>query len=1076
MNKKLKLNKAVIRVLLVDDHAMLRKGMVLLLSGEPDIEVVGEAGDGEEAIAQVQALKPDVVVMDVSMPGLNGIEATRQIVAGSQQSKVIALSIHSSRRFIDDMLNAGAVGYLLKESAPEELLQGIRAVIRGDMYLSSAITGTVLETYIEQIPDESTENIPRENIGILQTKLHQPPNIADLVPRKKLYERLDNGRILPLILVSAPAGYGKSVLVSSWLNTFDWPSAWLSLQEDDSDLRQFLSYFVAAIDIVFPNACEHTSRLTNAAQLPAISILLASLSNELEKIETPFVLVLDDYYRIKSESPVNDLIYHLLEHPSLSLHLVIVTRRDPPLQLVTLRASGQVSELRMQDLCLTRAETLSLLEKTNIITASDEAMNNLQHEMEGWAAGLRLVALALASHQDQEAFLCNLSGGIQQTQAYLLQEVIARQPPEVQEYLLKTSILDRFCESLCETVCHPDKPSTTAEFNAESFIAELTEGNLFAISLDPQGEWFRYHHLFQYLLKRELIKQKSSREINTLHTRACEWFENQGLIYEAIQHAIDASDIEAAANIIERHRYTKLDEDQFMLVEHWLDLLPEYIKEQRIELLLAGAWVAYFRLHLDVIFSVITQIEAFAEEKPISSHCLAELNFFRSLIAYWTGQGEDSKKYAEQALKMSPFKQGVIQGEAEVYYAMARQMIGEGEAVITHLDNKIRSIEAHNHAYNSRLYAARMNVHLLSGDLALTLRDAKYLITVAEKWQSDYAMTWGYYCQAAAQFQAFDLKQAMRSFLLIKDKLYFFERRAAVDVLAAMALNYQFMGEPEHAKSTSREMLDLAREFGDIESITAAESAQTRLLLLQGSLLPTVDTMKLIDSEQQANELFFWCENPLITRMRLAIETGSEALLENTQQELVSLQSTLESVHLTCQLIDVHALQCMVLYRQGQRDAAIQKLQLTVSLAESGGWIRPFIELGEPMAKLLRHLADKKAGSDFLPLIFAKLKTDITQLSTINSDPLHSYIDNDSWDGEALTKREIDILKLLEQRLQNKEIAAKLFVSPETVKSHLKHLYDKLGVHNRREAAELASNILSSKKDVLNNTKYSDVM
>ncbi|MGB5199919.1 MAG: response regulator, partial [Sedimenticolaceae bacterium] len=229
-----------IDILLVDDHALLRKGLAALLAAESDITVVGEAGDGEEAIAQVQALQPDIVIMDISMPGLSGIDATRQIHADSPDSKVIALSIHSSKRFVDDMLDAGAAGYLLKESAPEELVQAIHAVMRGEMYLSSAITTTVVSAYVEGMAEQGATKDSGAAAGILRTKLHRPPPPQDLVPRTRLLERLETGRVRPLTLVSAPAGYGKSMLVSSWLEKADWPSAWLSLDEADSEIRQFL--------------------------------------------------------------------------------------------------------------------------------------------------------------------------------------------------------------------------------------------------------------------------------------------------------------------------------------------------------------------------------------------------------------------------------------------------------------------------------------------------------------------------------------------------------------------------------------------------------------------------------------------------------------------------------------------------------------------------------------------------------------------------------------------------------------------------------------------------------------------
>jgi DNA-binding NarL/FixJ family response regulator len=264
-----------ISILLVDDHAMLRKGMALLLGGEADMDVAGEAGDGEQAIAQAQALQPDVVVMDINMPGVNGIEATRRIVSEFPDIKIIALSIHSGKRFVDDMLSAGAAGYLLKESVPEELPQGIRAVMRGEMYLSSAITSTVVGAYVEGMPDAEADQSLQVDIGILQTKLYRPAAPLDLVTRIRLLERLTARRKRPLTLVSAPAGYGKSILVSNWLESIDWPGAWLSLDESDADLRQFLSYFVAEVQSLFAHACEVTLSLVGAPQLPSVRALVS---------------------------------------------------------------------------------------------------------------------------------------------------------------------------------------------------------------------------------------------------------------------------------------------------------------------------------------------------------------------------------------------------------------------------------------------------------------------------------------------------------------------------------------------------------------------------------------------------------------------------------------------------------------------------------------------------------------------------------------------------------------------------------------------------------------------------------
>ena len=284
-----------IMILLVDDHPLFRKGLRLLLEEQADFKVVGEAENGREAIDRVQALSPDVVIMDISMPDLDGINAAREIVSEAPSTKVVALSMHAGKRFVEDMLQAGAAGYILKKSVPEDIVNGIRAVSAGEIFLSPAITDIVVSKYKELLA-KSPSTVKMEDASpILRTKLHRPTLSPDLVPRSDLVARLGELRHRPLTLVSSAAGYGKSTMASLWLEAWDGPHAWLSLDEEEDDLRKFINYLLAAIENAFSGACDTTRSLLQAPELPPVSDLSRYLANDLDQIKDPFILVLDPY-------------------------------------------------------------------------------------------------------------------------------------------------------------------------------------------------------------------------------------------------------------------------------------------------------------------------------------------------------------------------------------------------------------------------------------------------------------------------------------------------------------------------------------------------------------------------------------------------------------------------------------------------------------------------------------------------------------------------------------------------------------------------------------------------------------
>ncbi|HYF63613.1 MAG TPA: AAA family ATPase, partial [Herpetosiphonaceae bacterium] len=378
---------------------------------------------------------------------------------------------------------------------------------------------------------------------ILATKLYIPPPRPGSVPRPRLSQRLDAGLDGRLTLVSAPAGFGKTTLLSAWLAGSARPVAWLALDPGDNDPTRFLSYLVAAVRTVAPAAGAAALAALQSPQPPPAEAILTGLLNEIAAGSERLILVLDDYHVLDARA-VDAALTFLLDHLPPQLHVVIATREDPPLPLARLRARGQLTELRVADVRFTQAEAAEFLNRVMGLSLAAEDIAALEARTEGWIAGLQLAALSLQGHRDAAGMIRSFSGSHHFVLDYLLEEVLHRQSERVQAFLLRTAILDRMCGPLCDAILRD--PATDGQATLES----IEQANLFIIPLDSERRWYRYHHLFGDLL-RQRLRQRDAPDIPELHRRASAWFEANGLEIEAFQHAAAANDIARAERLIE---------------------------------------------------------------------------------------------------------------------------------------------------------------------------------------------------------------------------------------------------------------------------------------------------------------------------------------------------------------------------------------------------------------------------------------------------------------------------------------------------------------------------------------------
>jgi len=911
--------------------------------------------------------------------------------------------------------------------------------------------------------EHDVDNGPGAFNPILQTKLHRPQLPPDLVNRDRLIEVMNRAREVPQTLVSAPAGYGKSVLAAQWCEQLDSPTAWLSLDASDSELREFLQYFVTAVDDVVPDACKATQELLEAASPLPVPVVANYLLNDLDAMDTPCTIVLDDYYRIDALSPVQELMRRMLAHPPRKFHFIIITRHDPPLDLPSLRAGHSINDVRLQDLRFTADEIAEFLNVKQDFSISDVAFNTLDLEVEGWAAGLRLVAMALRHIDDPDTFIKGLHGNLPQIQDYLLHEVLDTQSAGERDLLLATSILDRFCEELLDTICTSPDINKHPGFTAPDFLEELKKNNLFTIPLDAGGKWFRYHHLFQELLRNELQRERGPDYVSALHLRASQWFEGEGLIDEAIQHAMTAKDVERAAELVVQHRHKALNDSQWYVLDRWLGLVSTGTAQQHAELLMARAWIALnYYYQVEVVPPLLAEVESLIGDKSGDEQVRSELAVCRGYVFWLMGNGAESLQHLNVSLEQIPVSHTEFRSNAELVFAQAKQMVGRKEEGLRFLDDLLAHAKSLNAMREARLTIARVFIHLVDGDLLGAEVANRRMWEAVKRGSPAYVRIWTGYMQGVIHLQRCEWEAAVEHLGRSVENRFIHHARAAVDSMAGLMLAYQALGQEAEAQAILKMLKEYVAPLADPAMENLALSAEARLAILQGR--PGAARRRFEETElPPEGALLFWLDIASITQCQSLIAAGSPGGLVIAEARLRECAKLIELQHNSYQLIRVLTLLALVCERQRKTEEALGILEQAVTMAWGGNLVLPFVELGTPVVDLLNKFSTE---NEFV--------TSIKRLVNAFDLPSHSFTAGEVEAGtppppksdgehmvagrnrEELTNRELDILDLLAQRLRNKEIAARLYISHHTVDSHLKQIYHKLGVHGRRKAVEEA--------------------
>ena len=915
-----------------------------------------------------------------------------------------------------------------------------------------------------ETPDPPTKEIARDTLTtafadpLLATKLRVPRPPAQFVRRPRLVERLRQALEQQITLVAAPAGSGKTTLLSAWLQDAPASAAWVSLDSGDDDATRFWSYTLTALDTVCPGLGAIGFPLLQSPQPPPLETILSAVINHLATFPGEMALILDDYHVITAQ-PIHASLTFLLEHLPASLHLVIATRADPPLPLARLRSKGQLVEIRATDLRFTHEEAASFLSQTTGVQFSSEDIAALETRTEGWIAGLQLAALSLQGRQDSSHFLQAFTGTHRFVVDYLTQEVLARQPAHVQRFLLQTAILDRLCGPLCEAV--------TGEPEGQAMLERLEEANLFLLPLDDERQWYRYHHLFAEMLRQRLQRLQPD-SVAQLHQRASAWYAQQGLIREAVHHALAAADFALAAHLIEQAFNALVRRGEIATLQRWAAALPQELIRSNIELSVLQGWLLFVSgkhdealLHLEDIerrFGINAVADEDAEQQIVpggtSSYAAIKgrIAATRASIAVTRGDLPRTIELSRLALAYLP-KENISRAYAAWYLGRAYWLSGDIRAA------SIALVEASGVAWEvAHLYTVFMVAHdlahvqKLQGRLHLADQTYRLALQQARERGGDLpAVGPAYVGRGNLEYEWNHLDAATS---LLHEGITLCERtgngRVILQAHITLAFIKQAQGDTDGANAIMQQIVQITEQ----QRLSRHRNAQVEafcawLSLMQGDEVAVSRWLQHCDLSLE-RELSHLREREYLTLVRVLI---AHRRLDEAQQWLAKLSQLAETQERTGSMIELLLLQAEALHASGETKQAIAHLSRALSLAEPEGYMRLFVDEGVPVAALLALLrrlpSIEQAGT-------TRYREHLLSLlgRTPDENIPHSATAGPRMDllAEPLSEREMEVLRLIVAGYSNREIAERLVIAVSTVKWYVNALYSKLQVESRTKA------------------------
>ncbi len=889
----------------------------------------------------------------------------------------------------------------------------------------------------------------------IATKMVVPSRRPALVDRPRLIERVRRGSRSRLTLVSAPAGFGKTTLLSAWLAENGAAGqrrvAWLSLDAGDRDPAVFWTYLATALRSAVPEVGSQTLELTAVDPLP-IELVVTTLLNQLAAAEGEIWLVLDDYHLVDG-SDIGTGMTRLLDNLPAHVHLVISTRADPDLALARWRVRRELVEIRAADLRFTVEEATDYLTQVAGLDLAGSAVAALEQRTEGWIAALQLAALSLQGRGDVAAFIDRFTGTDRFVVDYLVEEVLAHQPPDVRDFLLQTAVLDELTGPLCDAL--------TGRRDGERTLVALERANLFLVPLDDRREWFRYHHLFADVLRARLLSERPD-QVTRLHRQASNWFDQQDRPEDAIRHALAVGEVNRAADLIERALPALRRNRQDRQLRDWLTALPdETVRARPVlsvlvgHLLLASGDLAAVQARLDDAERALTTGTAGHGGSAELRTLPATIAVFRASVAQARGDEPATAAHARRALALAGPDNHLARGAAAGFLGLAAWARGDVRSALSTFEQAVTS-----------LHAAGAVVDELSGTVILAdlwsaagrpgrarelyrdaLRDAAAHRPAAARAEAEMLVglseidcTAGDVTSAQQQLELAD--ELSRGRPTTESRYRWFVARARVaDATGAPAEALQLLTQAQRLYQP-----------GYFPAVRPIPAIQARVRIRAGDLGPVMQWAQqpaVADADEDAYLHAY--QHLTVVRLRLAqARAGAAGALDGTAERLERMAQAAQAAGRDGDLLEIHLLQALVRQARGDRPGAARALARAWAAApEPDEYARLFLDEGEPVFDLLRDAATQ-----------TELAGPARRLLELGADPGRPPAPGTAGPlAVELSPREREVLRRLDSELTGPEIARTLFVSHNTLRTHTKHIFTKLDVTSRRAAVRRARDL-----------------